>query len=294
MTGEGDIQMELYQLECFRLICKYGGSYTKASKELMVTQPAVSIAIKKLEDEYNCELINHKSKTFSLTKMGEALLKRADSIHNEVEDIHTELKVISQKQRETIRLALPFTMCPELLSDLATGFIPYHMDISLDLLQRGHEAITEELANRTIDIGVFNKELLSPTLEARDYKQVEFWACFSPDHPFNDSECITPKMLKNETIILSKTANSMTISITKYLAAHHVKPNYSYYHVFPDHTGRLARQGAGVSFAAKYIFNEYCAPLSPPFYVDLSIAWRREDTLTRQKHNLIDFIAGLK
>ena len=78
--------MELYQLEYFRVLCKYG-SYTSASQELNVSQPAISMAIRKLEDECGGDIINRDSKNFALTPKGEVLQSWAVKIHNDVDSL---------------------------------------------------------------------------------------------------------------------------------------------------------------------------------------------------------------
>ena len=58
--------MELYQLEYFRVLCLYR-SYTKTAQAFYVTQPSVSIAIKKLETELGGPLLTNNNKKLELT-----------------------------------------------------------------------------------------------------------------------------------------------------------------------------------------------------------------------------------
>lgn len=108
--------MELYQLEYFRVLCKHG-SYTSASQELNVSQPTISMAVKKLEEECGGDIIDRKRKSFALTKKGETLLTWAVVIHNDVESMLQAIDTFSTRQRELIRLAFPIPLCPELMVD---------------------------------------------------------------------------------------------------------------------------------------------------------------------------------
>jgi DNA-binding transcriptional LysR family regulator len=224
--------MELYQLEYFRVTCKYN-SYTEAAKELAVTQPAISIAIKKLEKECNADLIDRKSKTFALTQMGKVLLRRAEAIHGEMANIHMDINALSGEHRESVRIAVPFTMCPELLIGLATGYIYKHADISLHLLQNGHEAIVEDLTNKTIDMGVFCKGLLNPTLEWKDYRQAELWACVPPEHRLAGMTAFTPQMLKDETLVLSKMSDCISNCIQDYFLPYNAEQLFTSCYAYP-------------------------------------------------------------
>lgn len=258
----------------------------------MVTQPAISIAVKKLEEEYG-ELIDRKKKTFTLTQMGESLLKWAVSIHKKVTNMSMELGADFRNERETIKIALPLPLCPELLNALVTTFVNEHPDISVELLQKGPQGITNELVSRTIDIGVLCKDMLHPMLEYKDYKKVEYFACFSPEHRFNQYDRITPDMLRDETIILSQTMNSISVPIREYFDRHQIQPKCDYYNILPEETRKLARRGTEIGFAPEYVKEKNSVPLSPPLHCELVVAWFR-GSLTRQEQELIDFIAELE
>lgn len=281
--------MELYQVEYFRILCKYG-NFTSASEELMVTQPAVSTAVKKLEEEYGVELIDRDSKAFSLTQIGELVLKHAVAIHNEVASMREELNASLVKKRETIRLAIPFTMCPGLLPELLSNYVVQNKAISLNLQQKGHAAIAKSLADRGIDIGVFSKDIVNPLLEQREYTRVEFYAAFSPEHRFNQCEAITPDMLKDETLIFAKSSRAVPGYIRKYLEDNDIAPKKLFHDGFPDSNVHLAQRGQGIALAPKHIAGAHSAPLSPPLYCDLVVAWNGKNSLTKEQQDLIDFM----
>lgn len=280
--------MELYQLEYFRILCKYG-NFTSASEELMVTQPAVSMAVKKLEEEYNVELIDRDSKAFSLTQMGETVLKHAIAIHNEVTCMRQELNAGFFKKREVIRLAIPFTMCPALLPELLSNYVVQNKAITLHLLQKGHAAIAKGLADRSIDVGIFSKDIVNPLLEQREYTSVELYAAFSPDHRFRNCDKITPEMLQGETLIFSK-VTSVPGHIRKYLEDHGIEARKLLHDGFPDGNVQLAHRGQGVALAPKHIAGPDSVPLSPPLYCDLVVAWNRKNDLTQEQLGLIDYL----
>ena len=282
--------MDLYQLEYFRVLCKFG-SFTKASQALMVTQPAISIAVKKLEEEYG-ELINRKSKGFALTQVGEILLKWSESIHKEVTNMSMELNPEFQNKRKTVKIALPLPLCPELITELVTSFVQTHPDISIQMLQKGHIAIANDLVGRAIDVGVLCKDMLHPMLAWKDCRKVEFYACFSPNHRFSQCDYITPDMLADETLILSRTASSISGPIQAYFDRFNINPNCEFPEILPEDARKLAGQGAGVAFRPKHIKDKYSAPLSPPLYCELVVAWLKGNE-TKPVKELIDFIVRL-
>ena len=256
----------------------------------MVTQPAVSMAVKKLEEEYNVELIDRDNKAFSLTQMGETVLKHAIAIHNEVTCMRQELNAGFSKKREVIRLAIPFTMCPSLLPELLSNYVVRNKAITLHLLQKGHAAIAKGLADRSIDVGIFSKDIVNPLLQQREYTKVELFAAFSPDHRFNGCDKVTPEMLQGETLIFSKVSNSIPGHIRMYLEEHGIEARKLLHDGFPDGNVLLAHRGQGVALAPRHIAGVNSAPLSPPLYCDLVVAWNGKNGLTQEQRGLIDFL----
>ena len=281
--------MELYQLEYFRVLCKYG-SYTSASQELNVSQPTISMAVKKLEEECGGDIIDRKRKTFALTKKGETLLTWAVVIHNDVENMLQAIGSFSTRQREIIRLAFPIPLCPELMTDIIPAFTQHRSDVAMHITQAGHTAIASNLMDGSADLGVLCKDMLTTALEYKSYKDLEYWACFSPTHRFNNYDVITPDMLKDETIIIPKGKSGISVAIQEYFQAFHQEQKSVLEDVFPDDIWQLAHHGKGIVFVPKHKHGKHCAPLSPPLYSRLVIAWRKGETLTQQKKELIAYM----
>lgn len=256
----------------------------------MVTQPAVSMAVKRLEEEYGVELIDRDSKAFVLTQMGEAALKHAIVIHNEVTSMRNELNAGFLKKREVIRLALPFTMCPSVLPELLANYVLHNQAVTLHLLQKGHAAIAKGLADRSVDIGIFSKDIVNPLLRQRDYTKVEVYASFSAEHRFNGCDRITPDMLEEETLLFSKVSNSPPGYIRSYLEEHGITAKREFQDGFPDGNVKLAQSGQGVALAPKHLAGAHCAPLSPPLYCELVVAWNGKYDLTQEQNDLIEFL----
>ena len=283
--------MELYQLEYFRVLCKYG-SYTSASQELNVSLPAISMAIRKLEDECGGDIINRESKNFALTPKGEVLQSWAVKIHNDVDSLCRDLDAFSLRQREIIRLALPFPLCPELLTERIPRFSSENTDVALHILQEGHAHIIANLMNQSVDLGVICRDFLTDALESRRYKALEYAACFPPRHPLAGSERVTPAQLQGETLLVPKIANTISKAVDEYFRGLDTPPQFRYVDVFPADVWQLAARGEGIAFIPRHAAEADSVPLDPPLCSELVLVWRRGETLTKKKRELIDFLCG--
>ncbi|SDX48972.1 regulatory helix-turn-helix protein, lysR family [Marininema mesophilum] len=79
--------MEIFQLRYFIMVVKFG-NFTKAAKELHITQPALSKQIKCLEEETKVKLLKRTKRGVEITEEGKQLKKHADNILIEVEKIN--------------------------------------------------------------------------------------------------------------------------------------------------------------------------------------------------------------
>ncbi|MCD7903699.1 MAG: LysR family transcriptional regulator [Oscillospiraceae bacterium] len=280
--------MEFYQLEYFRVLCKHG-SYTSAARELNVSQPTVSMAIKRLEGECG-EIIDHRRKAFALTKRGEKLLSWAVVFHNNMETMLQDIGMYSSRQREIIRFSFPMPLCPELMTDVLPAFSQHHSDVALHTIQAGHLAIAAQLTEGRTDLGILCQDMLTPGLEFQFYKNLEFWACLSPTHPLNGRGALTPEQLAGETLLLPKVENSISAALPNYFRSQHLQPSFVFEDIYPEDVWQLASQGKGVAFVPKHRHGKYCAPLCPPLYSRLVIAWRKGEVLTQRKKELISYI----
>lgn len=82
--------MEFYQLQYFEILCKYK-SYTMAAQELNVTQPTVSIAVRKLEKELGVFLVEKNSRDFRLTPAGEVFLSESRKVLAAVDELNSKI-----------------------------------------------------------------------------------------------------------------------------------------------------------------------------------------------------------
>lgn len=94
--------MELLHLKYFKTVAE-DLNFTHAAKRLFISQPALSMTIKKLERELNAELFNRHGRTISLTSQGLVLLRSVEKIENELELVKERLA--NPEQDVTVSLA---------------------------------------------------------------------------------------------------------------------------------------------------------------------------------------------
>ena len=95
---DGGIGMEIFTMECF-LNAADLKSLSKAAVKMCITQPALSMQIKKLEAELNVKLINRSSHSFALTEEGRAAYQSFTSIVGAYKDLKWQLEQNRNSQK---------------------------------------------------------------------------------------------------------------------------------------------------------------------------------------------------
>src|SRR5882724_12182330 len=123
------------------------GSFTLAAKDLFLTQSAVSHAIKALEEEVGCRLVDRTGKRVLLTQAGEQFLRHTEKIMREMEAARAGLDSLSRWGHGRLRLGASTTACqyilPTVLREFKQSFLKCVLKIEpgdhgqqLDLLRR--------------------------------------------------------------------------------------------------------------------------------------------------------------
>lgn len=290
--------MEFSQLHYFRAVA-YHKSISKAANEIHVSQPTISMAIAKLENELGAQLLQSKSKPVTLTPIGEKVLKRAEIILLEADNIGQETADNSTEQAIRLRFGMPLTICNDLLIPINTIFLPRHPNMELTLFQYGTEIISEKLFHDQLDLGIICQPLKNSGLEHFDMNPIEFYAYFSPKHHFSSLDVITPEMLAGEKILLSEVeSNDIETYILQYLDFY--TKDYILSHngmLVPELSLALAELGKGIAFLKKDMDihnHDICRlPLFPPLKIPIVIAWKKGRYVSQVQKELCFFLRNI-
>lgn len=148
------VNLELYRV--FYTVARCG-SLTKAAEELYISQPAVSQAVKQLENQLGTSLFNRMHKGMELSKQGGELIyadvERALQLLSGVEDKLSELK---QSATGTLRIGASETIFQYILSDKIVAYNKQYPQVRIDLISDVSPKIIEFLKTDRCDVGFLN------------------------------------------------------------------------------------------------------------------------------------------
>lgn len=159
--------MELRQLESFREVVREG-SFTAAARKLHMTQPAVSLHVKALEQHLQARLLHRDARGVRLTKAGAVLLETADQVLAGLEEAARRIREIEAPERGSVILACGDTVALHLLPPVITEFRSAHPSAEVQVANHGSRTILEMVMRREADLGLVTRPLwLDPALQAR-------------------------------------------------------------------------------------------------------------------------------
>lgn len=162
--------MELAKLRYFYQVAKTG-NVTKAADEIHIAQPALSKAIKQLEEELGVPLFYKKGRNICLTVFGRHLQMRLESILPQIDGIADEIQSLKAEQRRTVKLNV--LTASTAITEMVVDYKKKHKGTIFQLIQ--NEAETDcDVSVRLGDMenGVYPKPLRSVTIEEEIYLAV--------------------------------------------------------------------------------------------------------------------------
>ncbi|WP_284464321.1 LysR family transcriptional regulator [Chryseobacterium sp.] len=170
-----------YRLKVFHTVASRL-SFTKASEELHISQPAVTKHIKEIEVQLETKLFDRKGTSIQLTQSGKILYEYAEKIRNIYRDLEFEINQINQQHKGKLIIGASTTVAQYILPEILAKFNAYYKDIKIELLTGNTEAISSLLKEEKIDLGIIEGESQSSYFEYKTFKPDEIVLAAKSDH----------------------------------------------------------------------------------------------------------------
>lgn len=154
--------MNLQQLQYFKVISQTK-NFTTASNILSITQPALSKAISKLEEELDVQLFEREGRNIKITKYGEVFLKYAESALDYIEKGIEKIHDMKTNNDNIISIASTYCIGATFIPFLISNFINSHIQTRFNFNNQSTEEIFKDLKYERVDLGflIVLKRLIS-------------------------------------------------------------------------------------------------------------------------------------
>ena len=195
--------MKISQLKYFLSVCS-SGNFTQAAKENFVSQPAISQAIRELEELYGVRLFDRTSTGLTLTQEGKWLRERADFIIRYVTATEEQLTIFSENKKY-LRIGVAPMVGAISFFNAYDSFTTQFPDIHVDLMEAGSVQIRRWLDENLIDLGFcIVNELNSDGITVDTLFQDELVYCVHKSNVLASKQAVTFEEIAQQKIILLK------------------------------------------------------------------------------------------
>ena len=234
----------IHQLRVFRSICKHK-SITKASEELYLTQPAVSIQLKKLQDQFEIPLTEVVGRQLFVTDFGERILEVSERILSEAEALKTTVDQYKGLLSGKITISSVSTgkyVIPYFLKQFAEA----HPKVDLVIDVTNKHAVAQSLAKNETDFALVSVLPTNTAVEALELMPNELFLVSNADREIK-KKVLQPKDLSEFPAIFREKGSATRSAMKLFFEKHEIEPVKSMELTSNEATKQAVNAGLGVS-----------------------------------------------
>ncbi len=285
--------MTLNQLRYFCTACRTH-SITKAASELYVTQPAVSLAIRELENEFDVTLFYRNKTPLELTDAGRQFYEKASSFLREGDELQRQLQKLNEVH-PVLKLGIPPILSTIFFPELWNAFHAKYPTIPLELHEYGSVRACQLVRTEQLDIGLVNMEQYDiDQLESIPLIWEQLLYVVDPSHKRASQKVMNMEDFKEEQLLMLNADSVQNELLGMRFQQLQISPT-------------ILMKSSQIYTMLKFIHQGNCGgflyedhlpqfpdcvglPLNPPLYVQIGIVWKKGLFLREEMQCFIDFM----
>ncbi|MGO8758741.1 MAG: LysR substrate-binding domain-containing protein [Terracidiphilus sp.] len=258
--------LENFRLTVFRKVAKQL-SFRKAAEELYLTQPAVSLQIKALEEELGALLFDRSGSQVRLTSAGVRLLEYAGESNRVLREARHELASLGGAQSGALALGASTTIAQYVLPRLLSSFCQAHPRVRPTLMSGNTEQIVAGVEEEKFALGFIEGPPRSRDLALSPFLEDELLLLVPAAHQWTKRSQIPPAELTGAPLLMRERGSGTRHIVELALEHHHIRRSSLNVVMELDSTEAIktaVQAGFGVGFVSRWaIAND--ARLGPAF-----------------------------
>jgi len=176
--------------------------FGRAADACFVSQPTLSVAVKKLEEELEVRLFERSANEVAVTPLGEAIVRQAQSVLEQAAAIREIAKRGKNPLSGPLTLGVIYTISPYLLPALVRQMIQHTPEMPLMLQENFTVKLLEMLRTGEIDCAILAEPFADAGLAVAPLYDEPFYAAVPSTHALAQHAQVTSEQLKSETLLL--------------------------------------------------------------------------------------------
>lgn len=208
----------LRQLKVFEAVARQL-SFSRAAEELHLSQPAVSMQVRQLEETVGLPLTEQIGKKVFLTAAGSELARHARVVAQQLREAETAFDALKGLRSGRLVLGVVSTakyFAPRLLA----SFRALHPEIEIRLTAQNREVIVQQLADNQIDLAIMGRPPQDIATHAEAFADHPLVIIAAPEHPLAGMKRIDPRRLEGEVFLIREPGSGTLSAMERFLAEH--------------------------------------------------------------------------
>lgn len=177
-------------------------SFGRAAEKCFVSQPTLSIAIKKLEDELDVTIFERQKNEVLITAIGERLVQQAQSIWDEA----NKLKLMAREDKDclhdVLKLGAIYTVAPYLFPQLLPKLAKAAPAMPIQIEENFTKILSKKLLQGQLDVIIVAEPFENNGIETVSLFSEKMFVILPVQHAWADKACISPQELESEKVLL--------------------------------------------------------------------------------------------
>lgn len=269
-------------------------SFTRAAEILHIAQPAISMTIKKLEEQLDLTLFLRADRKISLTDEGKRLYLHAQRILQSTDDALLEMQEIKGLLKGEVRVGIPSMLGSYYFPPILMAFRHRHPELNLRVIDGGAGKLQSLLEKGDLDLAVIVDQISSEGLESTTFLREQMMVICPKEHSFANRKTVSPKELFTEELVMFNSGFFHRNVIDRLSAETGIDPRISFETNLIPLIKSIVKQGFAISTLMEMVIQDepdlVARPFSDPVWLDLSIAWRKDGYLSRANSAFVEFL----
>jgi DNA-binding transcriptional LysR family regulator len=277
-------------------------NFTAAANELFITQPAVTAQIKSFEEFCNLKLFKKKGRKIFLTDEGRSLYQYAIKIFKFEKEIEAVIDDMRELKRGVLSLGTTKAYARYFMPLMITTFHQNYPHIQIQLNEGSSLDMIHGLLSFKIEVAIIAKAEDNPDVHFFPFSREEMALIVSRRHPLVRKKAVSFADLAAEPFIMKEKGSGTRKLVEELFETERCTPNILMETSNTEFIKQLVQRGEGISFVVKEavaqeLKEKKLATVSlkgPKVYLDVSIAYLKEQVLSPSARAFVDTLIGLK